>query len=61
MRFGCAGRLSFHASHFTILNSLNPKVAGCSVADLPCYSRVFQGLADLKCGSIVSRAGERGG
>ncbi|MGV3721604.1 MAG: UV DNA damage repair endonuclease UvsE [Actinomycetota bacterium] len=35
-------RLSFHASHFTILNSAKPEVVQTSIADLTYYSRVFQ-------------------
>lgn len=37
-------RLSFHASHFTILNSLRPEVVETSRADLTYYSRVFQAM-----------------
>ncbi len=37
-------RLSFHASHFTILNSLNPAVVDASIADVTYYARVLEAM-----------------
>lgn len=37
-------RISFHASHFTILNSSNPAVVESSVADLTYYGRVLEAM-----------------
>jgi UV DNA damage endonuclease len=38
-------RLSFHASHFTLLNSLNPAVVESSLADVAYYGRVLEAMA----------------
>lgn len=38
-------RLSFHASHYTILNSQNPAVVQTAIADLTYYGRVLDAMA----------------